>query len=210
MIFSMRTLFPSVLMSCLAINAYPVRAEVTVQEMYSEYEYPVLPENLEDVLGGTTRNLCSIIGDGDNASMFFKDFVDRVERYYTGGSEKDYFYKYILTLKCQPGYLNFYDWMTAHPDRFRTLYGSVMRGMFGGINPNAFIRIEREGAVFEGPIHIVYEHLAENYRGSSLYQREYLGVLKRIDSQKRISEEPKSMEEIRKEDPLMPLTLPMP
>lgn len=182
--------------------------KASVQQMYSEYDYPKLPENFEKILGGTTRNLCSIIGDGDNASMFYKDFVDRVKRYYKEGDHKDFFYKHFLTLKCQPGYLNFYDWMLENPSRMRTLYGSVMRGMFDGINPNAFIRIKREGKIFEGPIHLVYQHLSTNYKNSPNYRHEYLGIMKRIKRSNYISEEPKSIAEIRRGDPKMPLTLP--
>lgn len=182
----------------------------SVQRMYSEYDYPVLPENFEDIVGGTTSRMCALIGDGDPDSMSYGELLIRIKREFKEGDPKDFFYKHVLTLKCMPGTLNFYDWMSQDPSRMSTLYGSIMRGMFDKINPNAFIRIGREGKIFEGPIHLVYKHLAEHYRDSPQYIREYQGIIKRLARRRYLSSDHKTIAEIRREDPDMPLTLPMP
>jgi len=187
-----------------------VIAKASIQQMYSEYDYPELPEEFEDILGGTTSGLCAILSDGDSASINFHGLVDRIKRHYPGGDPREFFYKYVLTLKCIPGTLNYYDYMAQDPRSMAIMYGNIMRGMFDKINPNAFIRIRREGKIFEGPIHLVYKHLAKYYRNSPSYRTEYRGILKRLERRSYLSDDHKSISEIRKNDPKMPLTLPMP
>lgn len=182
----------------------------SVQRRYSEYDYPVLPENFADIIGGTMENLCNQIRNGDNTGLLYKDVLRSIQRNYKDGDPADFFYKYVLTLKCWIGELNFYDSLTKNSDSISILYSNIMRSMYGGVNPNAFIRIRRDGKLFEGPLHVVYDHLEKYYQSSDHYRSEYRSIKRRLNTPRYLAQEKKSLAQIRREDPKMPITLPMP
>ena len=114
-------------------------------------------------------------------------------------------FEWLLT-----NWLNFYDEITRRGNNTFTVYGPIMRGLFGSLRPNTFIRIRREGKLFEGPLHIVYKHLEKYYPKSKNMKTEYQMILRRLALRRNLNEPAKPLDEIRRNDPDMPISLPKP
>ncbi|MZR63612.1 hypothetical protein [Alcanivorax sp. DP30] len=173
------------------------------------YDYPVLPENLDDILKPSKRAVCDTYQLSSVNSPIYKSLMERIDRVYKEGDHKDFFFKYLLTLDCYPFQENFFD-TTVDAMGVSHMFSHMMRTPFGGVDTNAFIRIKREGKVFEGPIYLVYEHLEKYYKNSKIYKKEYYSAMRRLNHPSYRLTEPKSLSQIRREHPDMPISLPMP
>ncbi|MFG1483732.1 hypothetical protein ABMA79_03965 [Halobacteriovorax sp. HFRX-2_2] len=181
-----------------------------------DYNYPKLPRNIKEILSPDLRTVCDFYAKANPTDPFFQDIRDNITEKYKDGDDTDFFFKYLLVLPCWHYSKNMFDYFTSGNDAnaragIGLLFGDMMHPLFGGADPNTFIRIWREGKMFEGPMYIVYDHLLKNYSKSERFKIEYLPIVKRLKHPRYIAKFPKkSLELIKKEEPDMPITLPMP
>ncbi|AYF44936.1 hypothetical protein BALOs_1937 [Halobacteriovorax sp. BALOs_7] len=182
--------------------------------IYTSYNYPKLPSNIEDILKPDLRTVCDFYAKANPTDPFFKDIRENITKNYKDGDDTDFFFKYMLTLPCWHYSKNMFDYFTGAEDTrngIGLMFGDIMKPLFDGADPNAFIRIWREGEMFEGPMYIVYDHLLKHYSKSERFRSEYLPIVKRLRHPRYITKFPKkTLEQIKKEEPDMPITLPMP
>lgn len=181
----------------------------SVQDRYSIYDYPKLPDNLDEILKPSKRAVCDTYKVADSNSPSYKSIMSWIDEKYKGGDHKDFFFRYVLTLDCYPFQENFLD-STIEGNGITHAFGNMMKVPFGGIDMNAFVRIKREGKVFEGPLYHVFAHLEKNYKNSENYKKEYFKGMKRLNHPSYHLTEPKSLSQIKRENPDMPINLPMP
>ncbi len=178
--------------------------------IYSSYDYPKLPDNIREILSPDMKTVCEFYARANPTDPFFKDVRENITEKYKDGDETDFFFKYMLTMGCWGYAKNMFDHLTSLDD-IGLMFGDIMKPLFDGADPNAFVRIWREGKMYEGPMYIVYDHLAKHYPKSKRFQMEYLPIVKRLKHPRYITKYPKkTLDQIKKEEPDMPITLPMP
>lgn len=172
----------------------------------SNPNYPTKwPKNMKDIMQPNVRAVCDAYFSANDIIPSYNSIMENIDKHYPGGRQ-EFFFKYVLTMDCWAFRKNFFDDI-SYGGNYSSYLGTMMKSQFGGVDPNAYIRIEREGKVVEGPIYHVFAHLEKNYPKSKR-AREYAAVMRRLKSGKRFNLYPvKSIAEIRKEDPAMPINV---
>lgn len=200
-------------------------------------DYPVYPENMEEILSPGKTAVCDAYATPNSHSPVYSSIMDHIDKTYKDGDHRDFFFRYVLTMNCWPFRANFFDHM-MNTRNYTQLIGTTMRVPYGGVDPNAYIRIERDGKIIEGPMYHVFEYLSMKHDSNSEKGRKYGAIMRRLDAPARSGlikngyavddPEPmnssrsrnaspagyyllypvKPLEEIRREDPAMPINLP--
>jgi hypothetical protein len=127
----------------------------------SQKRYPKLPKNLDKITEGDEYEMCSTF-DVSSIDINFRRFISNIEEYY--GDKNEFFNKHILSLSCSPGYMSFSD---------RFLKGSRSRLMskitnytkkFGKFDRNAYIRIKRDGVIYEGLCNLSFQNYMRSFQ----------------------------------------------
>ncbi|SET42714.1 hypothetical protein [Thalassotalea agarivorans] len=174
----------------------------------SKPRFPRTPPNFSKIWAGSPDGLCERLLQSVNSGGF-KGIVNSINKHY--GDEREFFYQYAFGYPCLSR-ASLADHMFQDEEK---VYDSLTVSLtkFGKINPNAFIRLNREGKLFEGPLHVVYTHLEKHYKDSDSYGYEYRKIKRMLRPSKfdrYFLETPLSCEELQKEEPLFVCTLPMP
>ncbi|WP_068544324.1 hypothetical protein [Thalassotalea crassostreae] len=172
---------------------------------YIRKRYPKLPPNFDRITRGNVDGLCDSLMKATDASSFRASMED-IRKYY--GDPREFFYKYAMSLPCYYPSASLGDFLLKR--NFLNSAFSTTFKKFGRLDPNTFVIIKREGLIFEGPLHVVYKHLEENFKDSPLYGPEYRNITRRLTVKKFVNGTPKSCKELQKEDPDFPCILPMP
>jgi hypothetical protein len=167
--------------------------------------YPKLPPNFKKISQGLTRSICDRVMQGANSGGFI-GLMNDIREYY--GDPREFFYKYVMSLNCRSPDASLADSMLKKGFINSAFSNIFMK--FGGVDPNSFVVIKREGKIFEGPLHVVFNHLEKHYKDSPNYGTEYRAVSKRLTVKKFVNGTPKSCKELQKEDPEFPCILPLP
>ncbi|WP_068546608.1 hypothetical protein [Thalassotalea crassostreae] len=167
--------------------------------------YPILPPNFDKISQGIMHSVCDRAMQGKNSGGF-DGLMNDIRKYY--GDPREFFYKYVMSLPCRSPSVSLAD-SILKKDFINTAFSNIFM-KFGGVDPNSFVVIKREGLIFEGPLHVVYKHLEKHFKDSPNYGPEYRGVVMRLTVKRFVNGTPKSCKELQKEDPRMPCILPLP
>ena len=138
----------------------------------SQKRYPKLPKNLDKITEGDEYEMCSTF-DVSSIDINFRRFISNIEEYY--GDKNEFFNKYILSLGCSPGYMSFSDrFLKGSRSLLMTMFTNYTK-KFGKFDRNAFIRIKRDGVIYEGPLQFVFSKLHEKFPDNKEY-RHILGM----------------------------------
>ena len=146
----------------------------------SNPDYPIYPDNIEEILQPDKKSICDAYSAPSKLSPSYLTTMKHIDETYKGGNNRDFFFKYVLTMNCWVFRDNFFDAMSKTGNVSQYI-GTMMITPYGGVDPNAYIRIEREGKLFEGPIYYVFENLAKNYPNSKR-AGEYVAVMRRLNA----------------------------
>ncbi|MGI4993206.1 hypothetical protein ACRXCV_11280 [Halobacteriovorax sp. GFR7] len=189
-----------------SVNEENIRKIANVRSYGANPNYPKdWPANMKEIMQPSVKGVCDAYATANKIMPTYNSIMENIDKTYPGG-HREFFYKYVLTMDCWAFRENFFD-DTSKDGNYSSYLGTVMKSQFGGVDPNAYIRINREGKIVEGPIFHVFAYLEKNYPNSKR-AREYAAVMRRLRSGKRFNLFPvKSIEEIKKEDPDMPINV---
>lgn len=182
-------------------------------------DYPVYPVNMEEILWPSREQVCDAYRTPNKILPGYKKIMSHIDETYTEGDHRDFFFRYVLTMDCWAFSKNFFDHV-ARGGNYSYYLGSMMKSTYGGVDPNAYIRLWRGGQLFEGPLYHVFSHLERNYKDTEKAKGEYSAVMRRLNAPYRSGDinaskagyfllyPVKSLEQIRKEMPNMPISLP--
>jgi hypothetical protein len=163
--------------------------------------YPELPPNMDRITECDEYEMCSTF-DVSSIDINFRRFISNIETYY--GDKNEFFNKYILSLGCSPGYMSFSDnFLKGSRSLLMTMFTSYTK-KFGKFDRNAYIRIKRDGKIYEGPLQYVFMKLNEKFPDN----REYSNILVITRIPVFFKGEMKTCEQMQREDPLFPCMLP--
>ncbi|WP_412470744.1 hypothetical protein [Halobacteriovorax sp. RT-2-4] len=168
--------------------------------------YPIFPDNIDEILKPDKRTVCDAYAVPNEIDPSYRSVMKHIDKTYKDGDHKDFFFRYVLSMNCWPFRENFFAYMIKGGNVGHAM-GNIMKSPYGGLDPNAFIRIEREGRVFEGPMYHVYEYLEKNYKNKSESSNEYIAAMKRLKSSRYQLYPVKSLNQIKKEEPNMPISI---
>ena len=98
----------------------------SVQARYSLYDYPVLPENLDEILRPSKRAVCDTYKVADSHAPSYQSVMRWIDEKYEGGDHRDFFFKIMLTLDCYPFQENFLD-STISGNGITHAFGNMMK-----------------------------------------------------------------------------------
>ena len=187
-------------------NELNFRMIADVKTYGTNTSYPNYPDNIADIMYPSRRAVCDAYRTPNKLLPSYKKIMQHIDETYKEGNHRDFFFKYMLSMDCWAFSKNFFDHVSSGGD-YSYYLGSMMKSTYGGVDPNAYIRITREGKSFEGPMFYVFEHLEKNYKNSK-NAKEYSAVMRRLRSGERFNLVPvKSIREIKRSEPNMPINL---
>lgn len=163
--------------------------------------YPELPKDMDKITEGDKYEMCLTLYTS-SADINQRRFFANIEKYY--GDKNEFFNTYILSLSCYPGYISFSDgfFKGSRSRLMSKISNYTMR--LGKFDRNAYIRIHREGQIYEGPLRYVFLTLNEKYPDNV----EYRNVLSITNIPAFFKGEMKTCAQMQSADPLFPCELP--
>lgn len=174
--------------------------------------YPGVPENIEKIAFGGLQQLCRTISGWSPGDVLYDNAMERIKKYYKEGDTAHFFQKYLLPMNCSYPSISLGDFFMNDADKFNWMFMTYLKYEREYVDFNMFIRIKAEGKTFEGPMHVVFAHLRDNWPNSPKYRSHYLSM-DRKKKDKRFLKPGfvfKDCKQMQRENPGMPCTLPMP